>query len=50
MALVTTAIVKTYLGVSSSGDDDLLDDLVENAQKIIETFTGRVFGVRSANV
>ena len=50
MALVTTAIVKTYLGVSSSGDDDLLDDLVENAQKIIETFTGRVFDVSSATV
>ena len=50
MALVTTAIVKTYLGVSSSGDDALIDDLVENAQSVIETFTGRVFDVSSATV
>jgi hypothetical protein len=48
MALVTTAIVKTYLGISSSGDDALIDDCVENAQSIIETYTGRVFDVSSA--
>jgi len=50
MALVTTAIVKTYLGISSSNDDDLLDDCIENAQGIIEAFTHRVFDVSSATV
>ena len=48
MALVTTAIVKTYLGISSSGDDALIDDCIENAQSIIESFTHRVFDVSSA--
>ena len=48
MALVTTAIVKTYLGISSSSDDDLLDDCIENAQAVIESYTGRVFDVASA--
>ena len=45
MALTTTAKVKTYLGISSSGDDTLIGDLIANAQSIIESHTGRVFDV-----
>ena len=50
MALVTRAIVKTYLGISSTDDDDLVDDLIENAQSVIENYTGRVFDASSATV
>jgi hypothetical protein len=50
MALVTRAIVKTYLGISSTGDDDMLDDLIENAQGVIEDYTGRLFDTSSATV
>ena len=50
MALVTRAIVKTYLGISSTDDDDLVDDLIENAQSVIENYTGRVFDTSSATV
>tara|TARA_R100001082_G_scaffold111276_1_gene94652 strand:- start:6256 stop:6855 length:600 start_codon:yes stop_codon:yes gene_type:complete len=45
VALTTTAKVKTYLGISSSGDDTLIGDLIANAQSIIESYTGRVFDV-----
>ena len=45
MALTTTAKVKTYLGISSSGDDTLIGELLASAQGIIEQYTGRVFDV-----
>ena len=48
MALVTRAIVKTYLGIASSNDDDLLDDLIEASRAIIHAYTRRVFDATSS--
>ena len=39
----TTTAVKTYLGISGAGDDDLIDDLIDRAQAAIERYTGWVF-------
>ena len=39
----TTAAVKTYLGISGSGDDTLFGTLGLAAQKIIHAYTGRTF-------
>ena len=50
MALVTRADVKTYLGIGSTDDDDLLDDLIDSAQSIIQAFTHRVFDASSNSV
>ncbi len=47
MALVSTTDVKTYLGISSSGDDALIGDLISAAQSIIEDYTHRVFDASS---
>lgn len=35
--------LKSYLGISTSSDDALLTDCIENAQQMIETRTQRVF-------
>lgn len=43
MAYTTAANVKTYLGISGSGDDTLLGTLVARAQAIIDAYTGRTF-------
>lgn len=43
MAYTTAALLKTYLGVSGSGDDTLLTALIARAQKAIDTYTGRTF-------
>jgi len=43
MAYVLKAAVKTYLGISGAGDDDLIDDLIDRAQTAIESHTGWVF-------
>ena len=48
MALVTTTAVKTYLGISSSGDDALIGTLVSAAESIIEEFTHRIFDATSS--
>lgn len=48
MALVTRADVKTYLGVSSTDDDDLLDDLIASAESIVKEFTHRTFDASSS--
>jgi hypothetical protein len=47
MAYCTKAQVKTYLGISEATDDDLIDDLIDRAQKAIETYTDRIFKVGS---
>ena len=43
MSYVTVAEVKTYLNVTGTTDDALLAQLIDSAQKAIETHTGRVF-------
>lgn len=40
-ALTTTAKVKTYLGVTSSGDDTVIDQAVSYATDAIESFCGK---------
>jgi hypothetical protein len=39
----TSAELKTYLGITGSGDDDLLTNLLARSQKAIEVYCGRVF-------
>jgi len=46
MAYTITNELKRYLGISESGDDDLLTQLIEAAQAAIDTYTGRVFEVK----
>ena len=48
MALVTRADVKTYLGIGSTDDDDLLDDLIASAESIVGEFTHRTFDASSS--
>lgn len=43
MAYTTAADVKTYLGISGSGDDTLLGTLVARAQVAIDRFCNRTF-------
>jgi len=43
MAYTTAALLKTYLGVSGSGDDTLLTALIARAQSAIDHYTGRTF-------
>ena len=48
MALVTRADVKTYLGIASTDDDDLLDDLIASAESIVADITHRIFDATSS--
>lgn len=43
MAYTNAATVKTYLGVSGTGDDTLIGALVTRAQSIIDRYCGRTF-------
>ena len=43
MAYTTVAAVKAYLGISESGDDDLIDTLIDAAQKAIDGYCHRTF-------
>lgn len=43
MAYATTAEVKTYLGITESGDDTLIGSLIDRATGIINRYTGRKF-------
>jgi hypothetical protein len=43
MAYATTSDLKSYLGITSSGDDGLLGDCLERAQALIEAATNRMF-------
>lgn len=43
MAYVTTAQLKTYMGITASGDDSLLSLCIDRAQSAIESYTNRVF-------
>jgi hypothetical protein len=43
MALTTLAAVKEYLGLSGTGEDSLLNRLVEWATSFIQTYCGRIF-------
>lgn len=43
MVYTTNTAVKTYQKITGSGDDDLIDDLIDRAQKAIETYCGRAF-------
>lgn len=43
MAYTTTALVKTYLSVTSSADDTLIGTLILRAQSMIDRYTGRTF-------
>lgn len=49
MAYATTALVKTYLDITGSGDDTLIGTLIDRAQKIIEESVGFVFEGSNAN-
>ena len=43
MAYTTTALVKTYLGVTSSSDDALIGTLIVRAQAMVDKHTARTF-------
>ena len=43
MAYCSVADVKTYLGISGSGDDDLIADCIAEAEQAINTYTDREF-------
>lgn len=43
MAYTTTALLKTYLGISGSGDDTLLGDIITRAQAMIDSYCRRTF-------
>lgn len=43
MVYCTNELVKTYLGVTAAGDDDLIDDLIDRAQAAIDRHTNRTF-------
>lgn len=47
MSYCSVADVKNYLGVSEAGDDALLADLIADAQKAIDNYTGRTFEASS---
>ena len=42
-ALVTLAEAKTYLGISGSDDDSLLNSLINNSSTAIESYCDRKF-------
>ena len=41
MAIITTANVKEYLGITGSDDDTLIGNLIDRAQDLAERFTNR---------
>lgn len=43
MAWTTTALVKTYLQITTSADDTLIGTLIDRGQKFIENYTHRLF-------
>ena len=43
MAYTTAALVKSYLGISGSGDDTLIGNLVISAQAMVDAHCGRTF-------
>lgn len=43
MAYITTAQLKSYMGISSSSDDALLSLCIDRAQSVINSYTNRVF-------
>jgi hypothetical protein len=43
MAYITTAQLKTYMGIDSSSDDALLAACIDRAQSVINSYTNRVF-------
>lgn len=43
MAYATSALVKTYLSITSSSDDTLIGNLVTRAQAMIDRYTHRTF-------
>jgi len=47
MAYCSTPELKRYLGITGSGDDELLSELLASAQQIIETHTGKKFEASS---
>jgi hypothetical protein len=48
MAYATTSELKTYLGVTGSGDDALLETLLDRATSLIDTYTGYTFAAVAA--
>jgi len=49
MAYVTLANYKTWVGITGSGDDTLLTDLITKAAAIIELLTNEVFEIAEAS-
>jgi hypothetical protein len=43
MAYCTAGEIKTYLGITGSGDDALISTLAQIAQSVIDVYTGRTF-------
>ncbi len=47
MAYATTALVKTFLSITSNADDTLIGTLITRAQAVIDNYTHRTFEVTS---
>jgi len=45
MAYATAALVKTYLGITTSSDDTLITALIARAQSMLDNYTHRTFEV-----
>ena len=48
MAYASSVQVKAYLGITTNADDTLIDSLIERAEGIIESYTGRIFEAETA--
>lgn len=47
MAYASTALVKTYLGITTATDDTLIGTLITRAQSMLDNYTHRTFEVTS---
>ena len=43
MAYTTTALCKTYMGITATADDTLIGTIVTRAQSIVDNYVGRTF-------
>lgn len=49
MAYITTSDLKEYLGITTTNDDTVLSDAIDDAQAIIENITKKVFQISAVS-